>query len=70
MDGCTGADTWPRAFVTARAASRHQKQSGDGWRVGVGERESQIILGESNPAKPGQSGPALLIGAFLNGKRA
>ena len=68
MDGCTGADTWPRAFVTARAASRHQKQK---WMEGgVGKWESQLVLGESNAAKPGQSGPALLIGAFSNGKRA
>ena len=34
------------------------------------EREPQISLGESSPAEPGQSGPALLIYAFLNGKRA
>ena len=68
MDGCTGAETWPRAFVTARAASRHQKQK---WMEGgVEGRESQIVLGKGNPAKPGQSGPALLIGAFSNGKRA
>lgn len=34
------------------------------------EREPQISLGESGPAEPGQSGPALLICAFSNGKRA
>ena len=54
--------------MTARAASRHQKQK---WMEGgVEGRESQIVLGKGNPAKPGQSGPALLIGAFSNGKRA
>lgn len=34
------------------------------------DRESQISLGESGSAEPGQSGPALVICAFSNGKRA
>lgn len=49
IDGCNGAHTWPRAFMTARAAFRHQKQF-----AGGAEREPQISPVDSGPPEPSQ----------------
>jgi len=54
-------------FLDCQSCIETSKQKDEA--VGA-EREPQIKLGESNPAELGQSGPALLICAFSNGKRA
>lgn len=51
IDGCNGAHTWPTAFMTARAAFRHQKQRQF---AGGAEREPQISPVDSGTAEPGQ----------------